>query len=337
MFVEFRSTPANNGTGYTTKMVIVSGNKVVASMEPNASSVDAGVSSRISYQGMDQAQLQGLMEYDTRQYGSDLSDPHSGNEMIVAKWFRDNPSQVSARIVRTVVDAKANDGQDGFMANTARWMSNVLSPKQKFHYTRVTTEDGSEVLFKNGYPVPFVTLRGPDTSRPSFVKQVQEHREAVRRAGLTQEQRDYEDSASFWTGYRDTSKPQWSWGQYGEGVSTSSYLPSNAPRATPANRNSGSHTFSRHPVGPVANLPMESLDNMPYHGRANQPMDLKPDDGGRLYKLTSLPNTPMDLGPLGATPMGYFNMGGPKANTPMNTNPDYNPGLTANSPIYLGD
>ena len=66
-------------------------------------------------------------------------------------------------------------------------------------------------------------------------------------------------------------------------------------------------------------------------------MDLKPDDGGKLYKLTSLPNTPMDLGPLGTHPRAYFNMGGPKANQPMNTNPPFNDGLTANSPIYLGD
>jgi len=45
-------------------------------------------------------------------------------------------------------------------------------------------------------------------------------------------------------------------------------------------------------------------------------------------------NTAMDTNPL----LYYrFNMGGPKANTPINTNPDYNPGLTANSPIYLGD
>ena len=337
MSVQFRSTPANNGTGYTTKMVIVSGNKVVASMEPNASSVDAGVSSRISYKGMDQAKLQNLMESDTRQYGSDLSDPHSGNEMIVAKWFKDNPEQNSVRIVRNVVDAKANDGQDGFMANTARWLSNALSSKQPFTYTRGTNEDGTQVLYKNGYPVPFITLRGPDETSPDFVTRVREQREAVRRAGLTQDEMAYEDSAAFWTGYRDTSKPQWSWGQHGEGVSTSSYLPSNAPNPTPANRNAGSHTFSRHPVGPVANQPMESIDNMPYYGSANQPMDLKPDDGGKLYKLTSLPNTPMDLGPLGTHPRAYFNMGGPKANQPMNTNPPYNAGLTANSPIYLGD
>jgi len=358
MFVEFHSTPANNGTGYTTKMVIVSGNKVVASMEPNASSVDAGVSSRISYKGMDQSRLQGLMESDTRQYGSDLSDPHSGNEMIIAKWFKDNPEQNSVQIVRNVVDAKANDGQDGFMANTARWMSNVLSPKQPFVYTRGTNEDGSQVLLKNSYPVPFITLRGPNTERPAFVKQVQDQREAVRRAGLTQDQRDYEDSAKFWTGYKDTSKPQWSWGQYGEGVSTSSYLPSNAPNAHPNYRGSGSHTFTRHPVGPIANYPMESIDNEPYNGSANKPMDVNADNNGKLYKLTSLPNTPMDLGSLGTTPTAYFNMGGPKANTamdtnpllyyrfnmggpkantPINTNPDYNPGLTANSPIYLGD
>lgn len=336
MFVEFHSTPANNGTGYTTKMVIVSGNKVVASMEPNASSVDAGVSSRISYKGMDQSRLQALMESDTRQYGSDLSDPHSGNEMIMAKWFRDNPDQDSVRIVRNVVDAKANDGQYGFIANTARWVSNVLSPKQPFTYTRGTEEDGSQVLYKNGYPVPFITLRGPNTERQSFVDRVREQREAVRRAGLTMEERAYEDSAAAWTDHRDTSKPQWSWGQHGEGVSTSSYLPSNAPHEQ-RGRGSGSHTISRHPVGPVANQPMESIDASPYRPSANKPMDLNAEDGGKLYKLTSLPNTPMDLGPLGAHPRAYFNLGGPKANTPMNTDPDYNPGLTANSPIYLGD
>lgn len=87
----------------------------------------------------------------------------------------------------------------------------------------------------------------------------------------------------------------------------------------------------------MANQPMESIDASPYRPSANKPMDLNAEDGGKLYKLTSLPNTPMDLGPLGTHPRAYFNTGGPKANQPMNTNPDYNPGLTANSPIYLGD
>jgi hypothetical protein len=203
--VVYETLPANVGTGDAKFMVLKDRQgRTVSTMQLNANTVDSGVGDRISYKGYADKQIQELM-YSEHRSDQSQRDGLTGSHDVAWKFFNDNPDRDTITLKRRVVEKGERGRQLGFIDRWHNWAYDTLNSEQSFTYTRQTDEDGktfmnikddSGTMLRNGNSWKWADLDSPTTreaNKRTAANDLAVRRDAVRRAGMTAEDKMAED------------------------------------------------------------------------------------------------------------------------------------------------